>query len=154
MPWRLIRSGGIAPPIFTSALDEGQRPASSPDLFTPEERAPGTHWIGGCVGLRADLGPTKKRKISYFCRESNPGRPARSASLYRLSCLDAKLSKQAYTLHFVIYAINIYPCIYDVHSFLVKCIESKECAGFEVLTAVVMKGTIFWDITTCKGKKR
>jgi hypothetical protein len=39
-----------------------------PCRFTPEERAPGTHWIGGWVGL--ELRPL--------------GRPTRSQSLYRL----------------------------------------------------------------------
>jgi hypothetical protein len=40
-------SGGIAPPFLTSA--------SCPCRFTPGERAPGTHWIGGWVGSRAGL---------------------------------------------------------------------------------------------------
>jgi ribosome modulation factor len=46
--------------------------------FTPEKRkrAPGTHWIGGWVGPRADLESVLKTKISCPCRESNPGRPA------------------------------------------------------------------------------
>jgi hypothetical protein len=39
-------SGGIAPPILTSAVDGGEWPASRPDRFTSRERAPGTHWIG------------------------------------------------------------------------------------------------------------
>jgi hypothetical protein len=49
----------------------------------PGEIARGTHWIGW-VGLRAGLDAVKKRKIMH-CRESNPGRPARIPSLYRLS---------------------------------------------------------------------
>jgi len=35
-------SGGIAPRIFISSLDGGEW-----CRFTPWERAPGTHWIGG-----------------------------------------------------------------------------------------------------------
>jgi hypothetical protein len=35
---------------LTSALDGGEWSASHPGRFTPRERAPGTHWIGGCVG--------------------------------------------------------------------------------------------------------
>jgi hypothetical protein len=31
--------------------------------FTPEERASGTHWIGGWVGPRAGLDDLEKRKI-------------------------------------------------------------------------------------------
>jgi hypothetical protein len=44
-------SGGIAPPFLTSALDGGEWSASRPYRFTPGERAPGTHWIGGWLGL-------------------------------------------------------------------------------------------------------
>jgi len=35
---------------LTSALDGGEWSASRPVRFTPRERAPGTHWIGGWVG--------------------------------------------------------------------------------------------------------
>jgi hypothetical protein len=35
---------------LTSALDAGEWSASCPGCFTPSERAPGTHWIGGWVG--------------------------------------------------------------------------------------------------------
>jgi hypothetical protein len=37
------------------------------------------------LGPRADLDVMKRRKISCPCRESNPGRPAHSPSLHRLS---------------------------------------------------------------------
>jgi hypothetical protein len=40
---------------LTSALDGGEWPASRPSRFTPRERAPGTHRIGGWVGPRAIL---------------------------------------------------------------------------------------------------
>jgi hypothetical protein len=45
--------GGVAPPFLTSALDRGERSASRPCSFIPEERASGTHWIGGWVARRA-----------------------------------------------------------------------------------------------------
>jgi hypothetical protein len=32
---------------LTSALDGGELSTSRPGRFTPRERAPGTHWIGG-----------------------------------------------------------------------------------------------------------
>jgi hypothetical protein len=35
---------------LTSVLDGGDWSASRPGRFTPRERAPGTHWIGGWVG--------------------------------------------------------------------------------------------------------
>jgi len=38
---------------LTSTLDGGEWSASRPRHFTPRERAPGTHWIGGWVGPRA-----------------------------------------------------------------------------------------------------
>jgi hypothetical protein len=45
-----------------SALDGGEWLASRPGRFTPREKAPGTHWIGGCVGPRAvlDIGGEEK----------------------------------------------------------------------------------------------
>jgi hypothetical protein len=41
--------------FMTSVLDGGERSASRPGRFTPRERVPGTHWIGGWVGPRAVL---------------------------------------------------------------------------------------------------
>jgi hypothetical protein len=40
---------------LTSALVGDEWSASHPGRFTPEERAPGTHWIGGWVGPRTGL---------------------------------------------------------------------------------------------------
>jgi hypothetical protein len=49
-------SGGIGPPFLISELNGGEWwSASRSCRFTPEERTPGTHWIGGWVGPRADL---------------------------------------------------------------------------------------------------
>jgi hypothetical protein len=41
---------GTAPRIFTSTLNAGEWSASHPGHFTPGERAPGNHWIGGWMG--------------------------------------------------------------------------------------------------------
>jgi hypothetical protein len=49
--------------FLTSALVGGDWSSSRPGPFTPGERAPGTHWIGGWVGPRAGLDDVKKRKI-------------------------------------------------------------------------------------------
>jgi hypothetical protein len=57
---------------LTSALVGGEWSASCSGLFTPRERAPGTHWIGGWVGPRAVLDAVVKRKIPSPRRESNP----------------------------------------------------------------------------------
>jgi len=37
------------------------------------ENNPGTHWRWGWVGLRASLDVLERRKISFPCRDSNPG---------------------------------------------------------------------------------
>jgi len=42
-----------------------------PGRFTPRERFPGTHWIGGWVGPRAILDAVLKRKIPSPCHRSN-----------------------------------------------------------------------------------
>jgi len=44
--------------FLTSALDGSEWSASRPGSFTP-----GTHWMGGWVGLRAVLETVVKRKI-------------------------------------------------------------------------------------------
>jgi hypothetical protein len=50
--------------ILTSAIDGGERLASRTGRFTPRERVPVTHWIGGWVDLRVGLDTAvPKRKI-------------------------------------------------------------------------------------------
>jgi hypothetical protein len=49
--------------FLTSALDGGEWSTSRPCRFTPGERAPGTHWIGGWVDPRAGLDDLEKRKF-------------------------------------------------------------------------------------------
>jgi hypothetical protein len=80
------RSEGIAPPLLTSALDGGEWSASRLCHFTPRETAPGTRWIGGWVGLKDGLD-------AMPCQETNPDRPTRSPSLYRLSYFGFCISK-------------------------------------------------------------
>jgi hypothetical protein len=41
--------------FLTSALVGGERSASRPGRFAPGGRAPGTHWIGDWVDLRAGV---------------------------------------------------------------------------------------------------
>jgi hypothetical protein len=53
--------------------------ASRPYRFNPGERAPGTHWIGGWVDLRAGLDDLKRQFLTLPGLELRPlGRPARS----------------------------------------------------------------------------
>jgi hypothetical protein len=60
---------------LTSALDGGERSASRPSHFTPRETAPGTHWVGGWVGLqsRSRHGGEEKNASSRW--ESNSRTP-------------------------------------------------------------------------------
>jgi hypothetical protein len=55
-------SVGMAPPFLTSAVDVGEWSVSRPGLFTPEERTPGTHWIGGWGGSQSQSGRCGKEK--------------------------------------------------------------------------------------------
>jgi hypothetical protein len=74
--------------FLTSVLVEGEWSASRPGRFTPGEKAPSTHWIGGWVGPRAGLDDVEKRKfLTLPGLELRPlCRPARSQSLYLLRC--------------------------------------------------------------------
>jgi hypothetical protein len=58
-------SEGIDPPFLTSALDGVEWSGSRPGRFTLGEEVSCTHWIGGWVGLRAELNAVEKRKVSY-----------------------------------------------------------------------------------------
>jgi hypothetical protein len=74
-------SGCIDPQFLglgTSWRGSGQLHA--PGRFTPGKRAPGTHWIGGWVDLRAGLDDLEKREfLTLQGLELRPlGRPARS----------------------------------------------------------------------------
>jgi hypothetical protein len=76
--------------FLTSALDGVEWLDSCPYRFTPRGRVSRIHWIGGWVGPRFLLDAMDKRKI-WQCCETNPGSPARSISLYRLSYPDSFL---------------------------------------------------------------
>jgi hypothetical protein len=51
---------------LTSALDGDEWSVSRPGRFTPRERAPSTHWIGGWVGPRAVLDVVVVVAFSWF----------------------------------------------------------------------------------------
>jgi hypothetical protein len=72
--------------FLTYALTGVEWSASRLCRFTPGERAPGTHWIGGWVDPRAGLDDLEKRKFFTLSGlELRPlSRPASSQSLYRL----------------------------------------------------------------------
>jgi len=54
-------------------VDGSDWSASGPSRFTTGERASGTCWIEGWVGLRDSLDAVAKRKSACPCQESNPG---------------------------------------------------------------------------------
>jgi hypothetical protein len=56
---------------FKKKLDGGEWSASCPGRFTPRERAPDTHWIGGGLGPRIVLDGVM-RQIPSSPEESNP----------------------------------------------------------------------------------
>jgi hypothetical protein len=64
-----------SPHSLTSALNRDEWSASWPCRFTPRERAPSTHWIGGWVVPRAVLDVVVKRKIPSPRRELHPKTP-------------------------------------------------------------------------------
>jgi hypothetical protein len=72
----VLGSGDIAPSFFNSALDGGEWSASQTGRFTPRERDPGTHWIGGSVGSRAGLDAVVKGKVPSHHRQSKSDNPA------------------------------------------------------------------------------
>jgi hypothetical protein len=58
--------------FLTLTVDGGEWSASRPGRFTPREKPPGIHWVGGWVGPRASFDAVVKRKIPSLCRDSNP----------------------------------------------------------------------------------
>jgi hypothetical protein len=68
--------------FLTSALVRGDWSASRPGRFTPGERVPVNHWVGGWVDSRAGLDDLEKRK--FFTLPGLKLQPS-SQSLYRLS---------------------------------------------------------------------
>jgi hypothetical protein len=86
MPWRRIGECMYRSTFSWPPLVGGEWSASRPGRFTPGERAPSTHWIGGLVDPRAGLNEMEKRKfLTTPGLELRPlGHPARSQSLYRL----------------------------------------------------------------------
>jgi hypothetical protein len=53
----------IDPHFLDLGIVGGEWSTSRPGRFIPVERAPGTHWIGGWMDLRAGLDDLEKRKF-------------------------------------------------------------------------------------------
>jgi hypothetical protein len=54
--------------FLTWAVDGVEWSAAYPDRYTPRERAPSSHWIGGWMGPTTSLDVVEKRKISFPCQ--------------------------------------------------------------------------------------
>jgi hypothetical protein len=67
-------NAGIAPLILDLGTRWGEWSNSRAGRFTPRERAPSTHWMGG-LGPRAVLDAVVRRKIPSPSQESNPRTP-------------------------------------------------------------------------------
>jgi hypothetical protein len=78
--------------FLTWALVGGEWSPSDRYRFTPGEKWPGTHWIGGWVGPRAGLDDVEKIKFLIIpgLELRFLGRLARSQSVYRLRCPDSQ----------------------------------------------------------------
>jgi hypothetical protein len=87
--------------FLTSALVGDEWSGSRTGRFTPRKSTPGTHWIGGLVDPRVGLDDVEKRKfLTVPGLELRPlGRPARSQSLYRLSCPRSNIIQHIYIIH-------------------------------------------------------
>jgi hypothetical protein len=66
---------------LTSVVDGGEWSALHLGRFTPRERTPGAHWIGGWVGPRTILDAVEKKKIPSPRQECAGSFTARSVSL-------------------------------------------------------------------------
>jgi hypothetical protein len=117
---------------LTSALDGGEWSASRLGRFTHRERAHGTHWIGGWMGLRAVLVAVAKRKIPSPRRESNPRTPivqpvaqrytdwAITALLYSFALHGARFL--SYVSPFVVDKVSLWQVYFDKFGFLLPVI--------------------------------
>jgi hypothetical protein len=137
MPWRHMAEWMYRSTFFLkSALIGGEWSASRSGRFTPEEKAAGTHWIGGWLDPRTGMEDMEKRKFLPLPRPElqTRGRPVCSQSLYWLS----------------------YPGFQDCSCSRQKVVEGSRKHGivyvrFKVFTAVPMKNAVFWDVAPCRS---
>jgi hypothetical protein len=80
--------------FLTSALVGGEWSPSRPGRFTPGERAPGTHCIGGWVDLRS--GPDDLEKRKFLTTGTRTPTPRSSSPLYRLRYPGSQARGQLY----------------------------------------------------------
>jgi hypothetical protein len=93
--------------------------------FTSRERAPGSHWIGNWMGLRAGLDDTEKRKFFILPRlELRPfGRLARSQPLYWLRYLTSHM-------YICMYVMYVYRCVCNKTHYVIYGGHQKQKTNF------------------------
>jgi hypothetical protein len=102
---------------LTPELVGGEWSASRIGHFTPSERAPGTHWIGGWVGPRAILDTVVKRKSPSPRRESNSRTPILQPVTQRYTDWAIKAHKCWESNRNVILSFHHHPSRLTVHNF-------------------------------------
>jgi hypothetical protein len=95
------KSGGIVPPVLTSAVEGVELSALRPCRFVTEKTNRGTYWREGWVGTRAGMESAEKIQTLPH-RESKTHLRARSLSLYRLSYHERMTYKMGIIFNFVI----------------------------------------------------
>jgi hypothetical protein len=88
-PWRRMEERIYSLILLTSSLVGGEWSVSRSVRFTPGERAPCTHWIGGWEGPNAGLDDVEKRKFLTLPGLEFGPLVARSQSPYQLRYPDS-----------------------------------------------------------------
>jgi hypothetical protein len=83
--------GGTTPFFLTSEMDGGECSASRHCRFTPREKRPQYPSYKRLSGPQGRYGRCGEEKSILLLQESNPDRPARTLSLYRLSYPDSHI---------------------------------------------------------------
>jgi hypothetical protein len=160
-----MENGGTAPRLLSSSLDVGEKSASHHSESTPSDWDPGIRRIGGWVGPTVGLDAEEQRNMLQ-CRKSSQDRPARSPSLHWLSYPSSFSTPDNIRQHCgrtggrscqQQLIINI-KC-YDVRPIKLLLIVGSlstskwKRLGSEVLTVVVMKSFVFWDMRSYSALK-
>jgi hypothetical protein len=124
----------------------GEWSASCRSCFTPRKRAPGTHWIGGWVGLRTILDAMVKEKNSQPLPDSNPPITQPVARRYatelsRLLFRRTYLKKSSVTVH----GLGALACS--------DSLTTNPCTHLVGLLAEVIHRSIAWFKEKNNGRK-
>jgi hypothetical protein len=98
-------SGVIAPRIRD--LDGGEWSDSRLGHFTPRERAPGTHWIGGWVGPSAGLDAVVKKKYRASAEIRTPDHPAHRPAQYHWAITATKIILEYVDFSLVYFVLHV-----------------------------------------------